>query len=76
MPNKHDVSASCLHIQLKDVSLIVGAGMRMHGDDLLPSAGLLDGLSNPAASTHMLSLSTRCRSFISIFLMYRYLLHR
>ncbi len=44
-----EIGASCLHLQIGGTSLIVDAGMRVHGDDLLPAVGMLDGLTKPAA---------------------------
>ncbi|MFT8321989.1 MAG: MBL fold metallo-hydrolase [Bacillus sp. (in: firmicutes)] len=37
-----EVGASCLHIEIADTSLLIDAGMRMHGDDPLPSLGMLE----------------------------------
>lgn len=42
-----EVGASCLHIEIGNANLLIDAGMRMHGDDLLPALGMLDGLSSP-----------------------------
>ncbi|WP_144460875.1 MBL fold metallo-hydrolase [Siminovitchia fortis] len=42
-----EVGASCLHIQIGNTNLLIDAGMRMHGDDLLPALGMLDGLGIP-----------------------------
>ncbi len=44
-----EVGASCLHINMADTNLIIDAGMRMHGDDLLPAFGMLESLNDPAA---------------------------
>ena len=42
-----EVGASCLHINVGDTNILIDAGMRMHGDDLLPSLGMLEGLESP-----------------------------
>ncbi len=42
-----EVGASCLHINIGDTNILIDAGMRMHGDDLLPSLGMLESLGNP-----------------------------
>ncbi|MCJ7843005.1 MBL fold metallo-hydrolase [Lederbergia sp. NSJ-179] len=42
-----EVGASCLHLQMGETNLLIDAGMRMHGDDLLPALGMLDGLGSP-----------------------------
>ncbi|WP_019415097.1 MBL fold metallo-hydrolase [Paenisporosarcina sp. TG20] len=42
-----EVGASCLHIQIGETTLLIDAGMRMQGDDLLPALGLLDELGSP-----------------------------
>lgn len=44
-----EVGASCLHINIADTNLLIDAGMRMHGDDMLPALGMLDDLENPDA---------------------------
>ncbi|CAM3173929.1 MBL fold metallo-hydrolase [Filibacter tadaridae] len=42
-----EVGASCLHIEIGGTNLLIDAGMRMQGDDLLPALGMLDGLDVP-----------------------------
>ena len=42
-----EVGASCLFINIGDTNILIDAGMRMHGDDLLPSLGMLEGLGCP-----------------------------
>lgn len=42
-----EVGASCLHIQIGQSNILIDAGMRMHGEDLLPALGMLDGLTPP-----------------------------
>ncbi|MGG5252352.1 MBL fold metallo-hydrolase [Neobacillus sp. SM06] len=44
-----EVGASCLHINMADTNLIIDAGMRMHGDELLPAFGMLEHLEDPEA---------------------------
>ncbi|PLR85588.1 MBL fold metallo-hydrolase [Bacillus canaveralius] len=44
-----EVGASCLHINMADTNLLIDAGMRMHGDELLPALGMLDSLGKPDA---------------------------
>lgn len=44
-----EVGASCLHINMAETNLLIDAGMRMHGDDLLPALGMLDELESPDA---------------------------
>jgi Cft2 family RNA processing exonuclease len=44
-----EIGASCLHIQMDETSLIIDAGMRMHGENVLPMLGLLEDLSKPDA---------------------------
>ena len=44
-----EVGASCLHISMADTNILVDAGMRMHGDDLLPALGMLENLDKPEA---------------------------
>ncbi|EIT86067.1 RNA-metabolising metallo-beta-lactamase [Fictibacillus macauensis ZFHKF-1] len=43
----NEIGASCLHIQLADQVIVIDAGMRMHGDQLLPSLGLIEELGVP-----------------------------
>jgi Cft2 family RNA processing exonuclease len=45
----NEIGASCTHIQIGGTSLIVDAGMRVHGEDVLPATGMLDQLDKPAA---------------------------
>lgn len=45
----NEIGASCLHIQLNETSIIIDAGMRMHGGNNLPMLGMLEDLSKPAA---------------------------
>ncbi|EIJ82205.1 RNA-metabolising metallo-beta-lactamase [Bacillus methanolicus PB1] len=42
-----EVGASCLHINMADTNILVDAGMRMHGEELLPALGMLDTLRKP-----------------------------
>ncbi|RYL95023.1 MBL fold metallo-hydrolase [Sporolactobacillus sp. THM7-4] len=44
-----EIGASCLHVQIANTDLLIDAGMRVHGDDLLPSFGMLDQLGRPQA---------------------------
>lgn len=44
-----EIGASCLHIHMGRTNLIVDAGMRVHGDDLLPALGMMDHLERPQA---------------------------
>ncbi|MGG0642672.1 MBL fold metallo-hydrolase [Sporosarcina gallistercoris] len=44
-----EVGASCVHVQIGETALLIDAGMRMHGDDLLPALGLLEELAAPDA---------------------------
>ncbi|MDQ0219185.1 MBL fold metallo-hydrolase [Peribacillus cavernae] len=44
-----EVGASCLHISMADTNLLIDAGMRMHGDELLPALGMLENLGSPEA---------------------------
>ncbi|RYL88143.1 MBL fold metallo-hydrolase [Sporolactobacillus sp. THM19-2] len=44
-----EIGASCLHIQIGATSLIVDAGMRVHGEELMPAIGMLDHLNKPDA---------------------------
>ncbi|MDC3412427.1 MBL fold metallo-hydrolase [Aquibacillus sp. 3ASR75-11] len=43
----NEIGASCLHIQFEEVSILIDAGMRMHGENSLPMFGMLDELSKP-----------------------------
>lgn len=43
----NEVGASCLHINIGGTNLLIDAGMRMHGDHLLPSLGMLESLGSP-----------------------------
>lgn len=45
----NEVGASCLHIEIANTALLIDAGMRMHGEDALPSLGILDHLPAPEA---------------------------
>ncbi|WP_010632415.1 MBL fold metallo-hydrolase [Sporolactobacillus vineae] len=45
----NEIGASCTYIQIGGTSLIVDAGMRVHGDDVMPATGMLDQLDKPAA---------------------------
>ncbi|HLQ72205.1 MAG TPA: MBL fold metallo-hydrolase, partial [Bacillota bacterium] len=42
-----EIGASSLHIQFDNSSVLIDAGMRMRGDDVLPMFGLLEELSKP-----------------------------
>lgn len=44
-----EIGASCLHVRIDETDLLIDAGMRVHGDDLLPSFGMLDHLGEPKA---------------------------
>ncbi|RYM04668.1 MBL fold metallo-hydrolase [Sporolactobacillus sp. THM7-7] len=44
-----EIGASCLHVHIAGTDLLIDAGMRVHGDDLLPSFGMLDRLGKPQA---------------------------
>lgn len=44
-----EIGASCLHIQMNETSFIIDAGMRMHGENVLPMLGMLEDLSKPDA---------------------------
>ncbi|GEM_PF-67019 len=44
-----EIGASCLHIQMDDTSILIDAGMRMHGENVLPMLGMLEELSKPDA---------------------------
>src|SRR5699024_10561440 len=43
----NEIGASCLHIEFEHTTILIDAGMRMHGDYLLPALGMLDDLSRP-----------------------------
>ena len=43
----NEVGASCLHIEMANTTLLIDAGMRMHGDDALPALGMLENLQAP-----------------------------
>lgn len=43
----NEVGASCLHIDIAGTSILIDAGMRVHGDNPLPALGMLDGLGSP-----------------------------
>ncbi|WP_257347271.1 MBL fold metallo-hydrolase [Pseudalkalibacillus decolorationis] len=43
----NEIGASCLHIELADTTILIDAGMRMHGDNALPAFGMLSELSDP-----------------------------
>ncbi len=45
----NEVGASCLHIEMANTTLLIDAGMRMHGDDALPALGMLENLQTPDA---------------------------
>src|SRR5699024_5523105 len=42
-----EIGASSLHIQFDNSSVLIDAGMRMRGDDVLPMFGLLEELTKP-----------------------------
>lgn len=44
-----EIGASCLHVHIAGTDLLVDAGMRVHGDDVLPSFGMMDHLGKPQA---------------------------
>ncbi|MFC4619107.1 MBL fold metallo-hydrolase [Camelliibacillus cellulosilyticus] len=44
-----EIGASCLHIEMAGTSLIIDAGMRMHGENVLPAFGMLEHLPRPEA---------------------------
>ncbi|WP_332238174.1 MBL fold metallo-hydrolase [Sporolactobacillus sp. KGMB 08714] len=44
-----EIGASCLHVHIGETDLLIDAGMRVHGDDLLPAFGMLDNLGEPEA---------------------------
>lgn len=44
-----EIGASCLHVHIGETDLLIDAGMRVHGDDLLPAFGMLDNLGEPRA---------------------------
>src|SRR5699024_7891796 len=46
----NEIGASCLHIEMNDTSIIIDAGMRMHGDNVLPALGMLDDLKKTEAT--------------------------
>lgn len=45
----NEVGASCIHVEIGKTALLIDAGMRMQGEDLLPALGLLEELKEPAA---------------------------
>ncbi|GGB56492.1 hypothetical protein GCM10011409_37590 [Lentibacillus populi] len=45
----NEIGASCLHIQFDETSILIDAGMRMHGENNLPMFGMLDELAKPDA---------------------------
>ncbi|MDC3418311.1 MBL fold metallo-hydrolase [Aquibacillus salsiterrae] len=45
----NEIGASCLHIQMEETSIVIDAGMRMHGENVLPMFGMLEELSQPEA---------------------------
>lgn len=44
-----EIGASCLHVEMAETSLLIDAGMRMKGEQVLPSFGMLDDLQKPEA---------------------------
>ncbi|WP_080873328.1 MBL fold metallo-hydrolase [Oceanobacillus timonensis] len=44
-----EIGASCLHIQFERTCILIDAGMRMRGDDVLPMFGMLEELGKPDA---------------------------
>ncbi|MFT8317742.1 MAG: MBL fold metallo-hydrolase [Sporolactobacillus sp.] len=44
-----EIGASCLHVEMDETAVLIDAGMRVHGDDLLPAFGMLDQLKKPEA---------------------------
>lgn len=45
----NEIGASCLHIEISGTSIIIDAGMRMHGENTLPMLGMLEELDKPSA---------------------------
>lgn len=45
----NEIGASCLHVEMEGTAVLIDAGMRMHGEHLLPALGLLEELSRPKA---------------------------
>ncbi|QQK74912.1 MBL fold metallo-hydrolase [Salicibibacter cibarius] len=45
----NEVGASCLHIEMAETSILIDAGMRMQGEQLLPALGMLEDLPRPQA---------------------------
>ncbi|SDJ06361.1 MBL fold metallo-hydrolase [Natribacillus halophilus] len=45
----NEVGASCLHIEMAETSILIDAGMRMQGEQLLPALGILEELPRPQA---------------------------
>lgn len=43
----NEVGASCLYIELAETTILIDAGMRVHGENPLPALGMLDGLADP-----------------------------
>ncbi|MBP1969337.1 putative metal-dependent RNase [Virgibacillus natechei] len=40
----NEIGASCLHIQFDNASVIIDAGMRMQGENVLPMLGMMEDL--------------------------------
>jgi Cft2 family RNA processing exonuclease len=45
----NEIGASCLHIQMDETSILIDAGMRMNGENVLPMLGMLEELDQPEA---------------------------
>ncbi|MCM3714000.1 MBL fold metallo-hydrolase [Alkalihalobacillus oceani] len=45
----NEIGASCLHVEIEGTAVLIDAGMRIHGEHLLPALGLLEELSRPKA---------------------------
>lgn len=45
----NEIGASCLYVQVDGTHLLIDAGMRVHGDDLLPAIGMLADFDPPEA---------------------------
>lgn len=43
----NEIGASCLHIEIGGTTILIDAGMRVHGDNPLPALGMLDTLKKP-----------------------------
>lgn len=43
----NEVGASCLLVKMEGTSVLIDAGMRMHGDEIMPMLGMLDQAEGP-----------------------------